>query len=127
MRGGYPKIIQTKDRTSVYHIYSRKHGDIERDYNAFYLTPEYYSQGNGNYRDVNQNRRSDVLFNPKVAEFNIHSFMSLIQADGYNPLIVKGSKFSLPMDQLKGNPELLDTPDKLHNLLSKPFSIGRTC
>jgi len=47
----------------VYHIYGRRHGDLERDYNAFYLPAEFYSQGNASYRDVNQNRRCDVLLN----------------------------------------------------------------
>jgi hypothetical protein len=63
LRGGWP-ILLGNDKPFVYHIYSRKHGDLERDYNAFYLAPEMYSQGNGNYRDVNQNRRCDVLLNP---------------------------------------------------------------
>ena len=67
-------------------ISTRKHGDLERDYNAFALSAEFYSQGNGAYRDVNQNRRSDVLFEPRVGDFNVRTFMSLIQADGYNPL-----------------------------------------
>ncbi|MFC1996865.1 cellobiose phosphorylase [Chloroflexota bacterium] len=124
LRGGYPQILQSVDRTFVYHIFSRKHGDTERDYNAFYLAPEYYSQGNGNYRDVNQNRRSDVLFNPEVAEFNIHSFMNLIQADGYNPLVVKGSKFTLPLNQQKVVLEILGSSAELQQLLSKPFSPG---
>ena len=104
-------------------MYSRKHGDIERDYNAFYLAPEYFSQGNGNYRDVNQNRRSDVLFNPKVAEFNIHVFMSLIQADGYNPLIIKGSKFTVPVEYHNNILKVINRED-LQNLLLKPFSLG---
>ncbi len=124
LRGGQPQILPAQDRNFIYHIYSRKHGDTERDYNAFYLAPEYYSQGNGNYRDVNQNRRDDVHFNPEVAEFNIHSFMSLIQVDGYNPLVVKGSKFSLPKDQQKEVLDGLNSPEKLENLLSKPFSPG---
>lgn len=92
LRGGYPLILGSKTK-HVYHIYSRKHGDLERDYNFFSLSPEMYSQGNGNYRDVNQNRRNDVFFNPKVGNFNIKLFLNLIQLDGYNPLIVKGSKF----------------------------------
>ncbi len=95
IRGGYPYIIKNKDKGFVYHLYSRKHGDLERDYNQFSLIPEYYSQGNGNFRDVNQNRRNDVLFNPKVGIYNIKTFMSLIQLDGYNPLSVNGTTFYL--------------------------------
>jgi len=92
VRGGWPLILGEK---TVYHVYSRKHGDIERDYNHFVLSPTYYSQGNGNYRDVNQNRRNDVYFQPGSGETNIRLFMSLIQPDGYNPLVVKGLRFSL--------------------------------
>jgi hypothetical protein len=44
---------------------------MERDYNYFVLAAEHYSQGNGNYRDVNQNRRCDVFFEPRVGDFNI--------------------------------------------------------
>lgn len=95
LRGGYPLIFEGKDKDFVYHVYSRKHGDLEREYNFFSLEPAFYSQGNGNFRDVNQNRRNDILFNPKVADFNVKQFMSLIQLDGYNPLVVKGSTFKL--------------------------------
>jgi hypothetical protein len=104
LRGGWPVLLGDPERPTVYHLYSRKHGDPERDYNAFYLAPEYYSQGNGSYRDINQNRRSDVLFNPQVADFNIRAFISLLQADGYNPLVVKGSKFIIPPEK---RPELI--------------------
>jgi len=124
LRGGYPEILKTKDRSFVYHIYSRKHGDTERDYNAFYLAPEYYSQGNGNFRDVNQNRRSDVLFNPAVDDFNIYAFMRLIQADGYNPLVVKGTQFTLPPDHLETILKIVDTPEKIKSLLFRAFTPG---
>ncbi|MFE9274434.1 cellobiose phosphorylase [Paenibacillus glucanolyticus] len=93
LRGGYPFIFDNGKEGAVVHLYSRKHGDLERDYNFFSLAPEYYSQGNGNFRDMNQNRRNDVFFNPKVGTFNIRMFFSLIQADGYNPLSVEGTKF----------------------------------
>ena len=74
-------------------MYSRKHGDLERDYNFFTVAPTFYSQGNGNYRDVNQNRRNDVWFNTDVKESHIVNFLNLSQADGYNPLVVKGTSF----------------------------------
>ncbi|GLC78740.1 hypothetical protein [Lacrimispora brassicae] len=86
LRGGFP-IKTGKD--AVFYVYSRKHGDMERDYNDFSMIPEYYSQGNGNFRDVNQNRRSDVLFTPYVKDHNIKLFFNLLQLDGYNPLVVK--------------------------------------
>ncbi|WP_251037660.1 cellobiose phosphorylase [Paenibacillus albidus] len=102
LRGGYPFIFDNGRDGNVVHLYSRKHGDMERDYNFFSLAPEYYSQGNGNFRDMNQNRRNDVFFNPKVGSFNIKMFYSLIQADGYNPLSVQGTTFEvLPENQVK--------------------------
>ncbi len=96
LRGGWPIVFGSGKESKVYYIFSRKHGDLERDYNAFSLAPEFYSQGNGSYRDVNQNRREDVWFNPAVGDFNIRVFMSLIQIDGYNPLVIRGSRFHCP-------------------------------
>ena len=93
LRGGTPVTLPGG---KVVYIYSRKHGDPERDYNAFRMRPEYYSQGNGNFRDVNQNRRCDVLFSPAVARSNVHMFYNLLQADGYNPLVVEYVQFTLP-------------------------------
>ncbi|AIQ50427.1 hypothetical protein [Paenibacillus sp. FSL R7-0331] len=95
LRGGYPFIFDNGKDGFVVHLYSRKHGDMERDYNFFSLAPEYYSQGNGNFRDMNQNRRNDVFFHPQVGSFNIKMFYSLIQADGYNPLSVQGTSFEV--------------------------------
>jgi len=93
MRGGLPVTFKTPKGKFVLNVYSRKHGDLERDYNYFVLAPTPFSQGNGNYRDVNQNRRNDVWFNPDVKENHIRDFLNLIQADGYNPLVVKGLSF----------------------------------
>ena len=92
LRGGYP-ILLGKD--TVFYAYSRKHGDLERDYNFFSMLPEYYSQGNGNFRDVNQNRRCDTFFAPFVGRENIRKFYSLIQLDGYNPLSIEKMTFKL--------------------------------
>ncbi|MFN2108700.1 MAG: cellobiose phosphorylase, partial [Anaerolineae bacterium] len=108
----------------VYHVYSRKHGDLERDYNAFYLAAERYSQGNGNYRDVNQNRRCDVLFNPQVKDFNVLSFLKLIQIDGYNPLVVNGSRFTIPPESQDNLLALTNDTVKLKPLLARPFTPG---
>lgn len=91
LRGGYP-ILLGKDR-NVFYTYSRKHGDLEREYNFFHLDSTYYSQGNSNFRDVNQNRRSDVFFFPFTKDTNIKIFFNLLQLDGFNPLVVKGSSF----------------------------------
>lgn len=95
LRGGYPILLETEDKPFIYYVYSRKHGDLERDYNFFSLAPEFFSQGNGNFRDVNQNRRNDVFFHPETGDYNIKLFMSLVQADGYNPLVVKGASFEI--------------------------------
>ena len=124
MRGGWPVVLGSEEKPFVYHIYSRKHGDLERDYNAFYLAAEMYSQGNGNYRDVNQNRRCDVLFNPQVGDFNVLSFLELIQIDGYNPLVVNGNRFTLLPDARNTVLALADDPAKLEPLLARPFTPG---
>ena len=101
LRGGMPLILgglDDKARASnadedeslkVYHVFSRIHGDLERDYNDFNIDPTYFSQGPGNYRDVAQNRRNDVVFTPRMGSFVIRQFLSFIQADGYEPLTVE--------------------------------------
>ena len=102
LRGGYPLILGTdEDDAKPYHIYSRIHGDPERDYNNFQLDMTYYFQGPGNYRDVNQNRRCDVLQEPRVGDFNVRTFLALTQADGYNPLTVNGAVFVLKEHERK--------------------------
>ncbi|MDF2922294.1 MAG: cellobiose phosphorylase [Paenibacillaceae bacterium] len=101
LRGGYPLVLDNGGDGFVYHVFSRKHGDMEREYNFFSLAPEYYSQGNGNFRDMNQNRRNDVFFHPEVGAFNVNMFFSLIQADGYNPLSVEGSTFRVPAERME--------------------------
>lgn len=95
LRGGYPFVFEGDNKNKVVHLFSRKHGDPERDYNDFSIAAEYYSQGDGNFRDVLQNRRNDVLFHPNVNDFNIEMFFSYIQFDGYNPLQVKGTTFEI--------------------------------
>lgn len=99
LRGGLPVSFRDDRRTTVLHLYSRKHGDLERDYNDYRLTPTPYSQGNGNYRDVNQNRRCDLFLNPDVQEDNILHFFNLIQLDGFNPLVIKPARFSVRRKQ----------------------------
>ena len=89
LRGGFPIVLDDKKEGQPYYIFSRKHGDMERDYNAFNIPSTYYSSGPGNFRDVNQNRRSDLYFVNEVKDYNIRIFFSLIQMDGQNPLTVK--------------------------------------
>ncbi|TAM34249.1 cellobiose phosphorylase, partial [bacterium] len=125
MRGGYPEVSKSG---VVFYLYSRKHGDLERDYNKFQLQPTYFSQGNGNYRDMNQNRRSDPWFSPQVKDENIIFFMNLIQADGFNPLVVKGVSFHLKnnLDLRELLAAMLEAKDidKLGQFLKKPFTPG---
>ena len=122
MRGGMPLLLGDKH---TYHVYSRRHGDLERDYNFFVVAPELYSQGNGSYRDINQNRRSDVFFFPKSGEFNVRLFMSLIQSDGYNPLTIQGSNFTLPSEVVPALLKLAGHPDELEKVLSGHFTPGQ--
>jgi len=128
LRGGFPISLGEKENKTTYHIFSRKHGDLERDYNDFLLEPTYYSQGNGNYRDINQNRRSDNFFNPEVKEDNIKTFANLIQADGYNPLVIEGSKFIISRqearDKIKTQLKSKNSTSLL-NRLEKPFTPGQ--
>jgi len=125
MRGGYPVTFKSG---KTFYLYSRKHGDPERDYNKFQLTPTYFSQGNGNYRDLNQNRRNDIWFNPEIKEENIISLINLIQLDGFNPLVVKGASFILKDKEgfkikLNGICAEVDA-GKIISFLGKPFSPG---
>jgi hypothetical protein len=124
LRGGWPIAFGRDNRKSIYHIYSRKHGDLERDYNSFSLAPEFYSQGNGSYRDINQNRREDVWFLPSVGDFNIRAFISLIQLDGYNPLILQGSRFEVLPEKLDELLAMTYDSERMRGLLSKPFTPG---
>ena len=94
LRGGFPV---TGRKGKIIYVYNRKHGDLERDYNNFVLEPEFYSQGNGNFRDVCQNRRNSVWVNPAVGTKDIKDFYNLIQLDGFNPLIVKGDSKGHPL------------------------------
>ncbi|WP_423223348.1 cellobiose phosphorylase [Candidatus Amarolinea aalborgensis] len=120
LRGGWPVRLGRH----IYHLYGRKHGDLERDYNAFYLAPEFYSQGNANYRDVAQNRRSNVLLKPAIGDFDVLAFLGLIQADGYNPLVVNGSRFTVPPDRQGDILKLARQPADLAILLGRPFTPG---
>ena len=96
VRGGEPVRFTDGARQKIFYCYSRKHGDMEREYNYFVMSPEHFSQGNGNFRDVAQNRRCDVRFHPWVGDSAIRLFFSLVQADGYNPLVIDRMTFRLP-------------------------------
>lgn len=124
LRGGFPINVGEDDK-KTYHIFSRKHGDLERDYNDFSLEPSYFSQGNGNYRDVNQNRRNDIFFNPNVKRHNIKTFFNLIDLQGFNPLVIKGQKFVVEDINNLDIKNKLKNNKKLINLISKPYTIGQ--
>ena len=130
IRGGLPVTIAGHGTGSpkVFWLYSRKHGDLERDYNDFQLSPSFYSQGNGNFRDINQNRRSDLWFNPEIGDGALHYFWNLIQLDGYNPLVIQGITYYCDdWDGLESKlasvlPE--QTLRALGELLRKPYTPG---
>lgn len=100
LRGGYPYVMPYNKSPVVIQLYSRKHGDLERDYNFFQTESVYYSQGNGNFRDVCQNRRDSVFFHPEIDDFDILTFVNLIQIDGYNPLEILPTQFKLKIEGL---------------------------
>jgi len=99
LRGGLPITLKTAENHTGFNVFSRKHGDLERDYNYFTLAPTPFSQGNGSYRDVNQNRRCDIWINPRIKEEPLVDFLNLIQADGYNPLVIRGMSFAVEKDE----------------------------
>lgn len=121
LRGGLPYSLAG---TQVY-LYSRKHGDPEREYNYFSLRREYLSQGNANFRDVCQNRRSDTFLLSGAGRFNLQLFTELIQPDGYNPLVIE------PVSYITRNgkklAELVPAPyrDYAYQTFSAPFSLGK--
>ena len=99
LRGGVPMIlgdtegdrpmrpdVDEDSKLKVYHTFSRIHGDLERDYNAFSIDETFFSQGPGNYRDVAQNRRMDVMFQPRMGGFDVRQFLSFIQVGGFFPV-----------------------------------------
>lgn len=124
MRGGLPCRMGKEDSNPVY-LYSRKHGDPEREYNYFSLSREYFSQGNAHFRDICQNRRSDVLVNTSAGEFNLRLFFELLQTDGYNPLVLEPVSYRLHDPEQMAQIVAPQHRDRAREILSKPFSIGR--
>jgi len=124
LRGGYP---YSHRKNKIYYVFSRKHGDLERDYNKFKIFASYFSEGEANYRDVNQNRRVDIFFNPFIEKSNVVYFLNLIKMDGYNPLVVKGQK--LYIDDVKVIKKMLsdfgiNNHPGLIELIKKGFYLG---
>ena len=129
MRGGLPIEFKYNDKSAMYYVFSRKHGDLERDYNEFQASPNYYSQGNGNFRDVNQNRRKDIFFNPNVKDSAVKIFYNLLQIDACNPLVVKGTLFVMDTKSKEYKEIVKDLTnkqdeEKLNKFFQKPFEPG---
>ncbi|MBA7649897.1 hypothetical protein ES703_57696 [subsurface metagenome] len=95
LRGGIPKLLPSKSGPTLLHLYSRRHGDLERDYNYFELAPYPLSTGHGHYRDICQNNRCNIWFYPYLLDQEIRMFVALLRADGYNPLAVIGYRWFL--------------------------------
>lgn len=129
MRGGLPISLETAGGKVSLSIFNRKHGDPERDYNHFVLSPTFLSQGNGSYRDVNQNRRLDNWFNTDVKDSDIINFLNLIQPDGYNPLVIKGTMFTVSdltkIDNIIKESFKSGNMDHIRELLEKGFLPGK--
>jgi len=130
MRGGMPVTFESADNKSLFYIYSRQGGDLERDYHWIVLEPTYLSQGNGHYRSILQNRRLDTWFFPEAEDHNVITFLNLTQTDGYNPLVVNGLTFVA--DDVEGVERLLSglVPDEaaredLLALVASSFTPGQ--
>jgi hypothetical protein len=125
LRGGCP--VRLGGRHAFY-VYSRKHGDLEREYNFFQVDATYYSQGNANFRDVNQNRRNDVYFFPFIGDANVYAFFNFIKLDGFNPLVLTGSQFrAADLKQANRVINLYIGPkdaEMVSSFLEKPFTPG---
>ncbi|MDD5195406.1 MAG: hypothetical protein PHQ96_07045 [Candidatus Omnitrophica bacterium] len=124
LRGGFPYSPQGS--SSVYYIFSRKHGDLERDYNKFKLLPSYFSEGEANYRDINQNRRMDLFFNPAIEKKNVIYFLNFIKIDGYNPLVVKGENLFFKRNEAQALLQKfgIKKDERLIELMVKGFQLG---
>jgi hypothetical protein len=128
LRGGTPMMLPSADGQLPVHVYTRRHGDMERDYNDFNLPPYPYSEGSGNFRDILQNRRNDIFFNPGIGEAELRSFLSLLQPDGYNPLAVEGYRWRAESQQLVDDlvPPTVTQParDELARIITRHFAPG---
>jgi len=127
LRGGIPEFLPSREGDRPVYLYGRRHGDLERDYNDFVVPDEPLSSGPGNFRDILQNRRHNVWFHPELKDTEIRLFLSLIQADGYNPLAIDGYRWIFPRNLCLE--ELLSdvsgsSLESLKRILEHPFSPG---
>lgn len=123
LRGGFPVVLPGG---RIFHVYSRRQGDPERDYNDFRMLPEYYSQGSGNFRDVNRSRCMDSFFTPYAGRENIKTFYGLIQLDGYNPLSVEQVTCTLDEEAVEEifDPLNQEQREELMTFLTDAFTPG---
>jgi hypothetical protein len=119
LRGGFPREVPGDAQL---YLFGRKHGDLERDYNDFLLQDTPYSEGNGDFRDVLQNRRMDVFFDPALDTKNIRYFFNLVQPDGYNPCSLRNSRFVVDAPQTLAH-HFTQFAD-LEQLLSREFKYA---
>ncbi len=119
LRGGFSMAVPGGARL---HLYGRKHGDVERDYNDFLVQDTPYSEGNGDFRDMLQNRRTDLFFDPLVGTRNVRYFFNLIQADGYNPLVLRNSRYVVREPEALAR--VCAAVPGLEKLIAKPFKYG---
>ncbi len=129
LRGGMPVKLPAGESSIPFFVFARKHGDLERDYNNYLISPTYYSQGDGNFRDINQNKRCDIFFDPKTVDTNVVTFYNLVQLDGYNPLLVKGTYFIFKAGSAGNKKALARITDKkgqelLARFFAKQFEPG---
>jgi len=125
LRGGVPVVLPSRDGPAPIPVYARRHGDLERDYNAFVLPPTPLSAGGGNYRDILQNRRNDVWLYPELDDEEIRMFISLLQPDGYNPLRIDGYRWAADPGDLPACPtEDVEAKRQFEKLIAEPFTPG---
>ncbi len=127
LRGGIPRLTPSSKGPKPHYLFARRHGDLERDYNHFELPATPLSSGPGNFRDICQNRRSDIWFYPEVSDLEIRMFAELLRPDGYNPLAVVGYRWVLrqELDVTALCPILEDgVADDLTRLLRSGFRPG---
>jgi hypothetical protein len=130
LRGGFPVLLPSASgRRQPLHVFNRIHGDMERDYNQFHIEPTCWSQGNGNFRDLHQNRRGDSWILPEAGRYDLGYFIGQLQLDGYNPLKLRGSRFRVTAEAAA--PILARciaeaaARTQVAAWLAKPFAVGR--
>lgn len=127
LRGGEPHLFPSRQGPRPVHVYTRRHGDMERDYNSFEVPPHPYSEGSGNFRDILQNRRHETWFYPGIKHLDLVAFINLLQPDGYNPLSLGGYRWQMPEDLDAGELCLIGdhaAREEFARLVQRGFSPG---